>query len=296
MQTNMQQVPVQHSTASGSSMLSFFRRHPIWSYFLLAYLFTWIWLIPMFVVWHQQVLGPWLILSPSLAGFVMAGITEGRAGVVRLLRRAVLWRVEFSWYLVTLFLMPVIWLVSVDLIPGAVAAFRFPGSSFLVNYLIAFAATFFATCLLEEFGWRGFALPRLQGQYGPLFGTLILGFLWGFWHFPLRVFQPGDMEAAGTGWLAFAFPFLLYICETTASALLMTWVFNHTRGSILIALLFHASNNAAGGVLPSLFPALFPRPVIPMAYEIGVIIAAVIIVVATRGRLGYDHYRRETAL
>lgn len=292
MQTDIRQAPMKRSTTWVSAVVGFLRRHPLWSHFLLAYIFTWAWLVPMFVIGHQQVLGPWLILSPSLAGFVMAGITEGRAGVIRLLRRAVLWQVGLPWYLVALLLMPAIWLMSVALMPGAVAAFRAPGSSFPVSYLVAFVSTFFGTCFLEEFGWRGFALPHLQRQHGPLLGTLILGFLWGFWHLPLRLFQPGDMEGTGTGWLAFALPFLLYVCETAASSILFTWVFNHSRGSILLALLLHASNNATGGVFPSLFPALFPKPVIPVAYELGVLIIAVMIAGATRGRLGYDYYQR----
>jgi membrane protease YdiL (CAAX protease family) len=295
MNTHIKQAQIKHSTTWGASLVGLLRAQPLWSYFFLAYIFTWAWMIPMFLIWHQQVLGPWLILSPSLAGFVMAGITEGRAGVIRLLRRALLWRIRLPWYLVTLLLMPAIWLVSVALMPGAIAAFRLPSFSFLVNYLIAFVSTFFATCLLEEFGWRGFALPGLQRQHGPLLGTLILGFLWGFWHLPLRVFQPGDMQSSGTGWLAFAMPFFLYVCETAASAVLFTWIFNHSRGSILLALLLHASNNATGGIFPSLFPSLFPRPVIPTSFEIGVIVAAVIVIVATRGRLGYDQYQRQIA-
>jgi membrane protease YdiL (CAAX protease family) len=174
MHTDIPQAPIGRSTSWGSSALGLLRQHPLWGYFLLAFAFTWVWLIPMFLFSHQQVLGPWLILCPTLAGFVMAARPSVRAGIIRLLRRALLWRVGLGWYLVALLLSPLVWLVSIVLTPGSIAAFRVPDWSFLVTYLSAFVAAFFSVLAIEEFGWRGFALPRLQERYGPLLGTFIL--------------------------------------------------------------------------------------------------------------------------
>ena len=85
--------------------------------------------------------------------------------------------------------------------------------------------------LLEEFGWRGFALPKLQEHFSALTSSLLLGLLWGLWHLPLTLAY-GDP----------VFPFLLKI---TAISVLITWVFNNTRGSMLLAMLCHASLNAS---------------------------------------------------
>ena len=290
-------IATQRSPTSRWYVLGFLRTHPVWGFFLLAFAFTWGWQIPLFALTHQAPLGPWLLLGPALVGVVMTGITEGRAGVVRLLRRVVLWRVAVRWYLVALLLLPAIWLGSVALSPGGLAAFRVPGFSFGLTYLSAFVLAFGGALLVEEIGWRGFALPRLQPLHGPLVGTLILGVLWALWHLPSWAFFPSSV-GAGTRFLSlpFALSFLGFVGYTVAFAILITRIFNHARGSILLALLFHASANATGGSFLALFPSLFPHPVIPAAFEIGVIVVAVLVVVATRGRLGYDRYRRDTAV
>ncbi len=285
------------ATAPSNRLVQIMRRHPLLFFFLLAFAFTWACEIPLVVIWHQAMPGPWLVLSPTLAGLVMAGITEGRAGMVRLLRRVVLWRVAMRWYLVVLLILPAVWFGSLFLSPGGIAAFRVPGSSFLLTYLSIFVLAFFAALLVEEFGWRGFALPRLQRQQGPLLGTLLLGSLWALWHLPIWAFFPGSM-GAGTSFLSFTFAltYLGFVGYVVAEAVLITWIFNHSRGSILLAVLFHASANATGGSFLALFPSLFPHPGTPAAVEIGVIVAAVLVVVATRGRLGYDRSQRETVL
>jgi CAAX protease family protein len=85
----------------------------------------------------------------------------------------------------------------------------------------------------------------------------------------------------------------LYVGQTVGGAVLFTWVFNHARGSILLVTLMHASTNAAGGTFPgAFFPALFPQPLIPTSFEIGIILLAALVAVTTRGRLGYDRYSR----
>jgi uncharacterized protein len=283
------------STVPFNRLLHLLRRHPLLFYFLLAFGFTWVWELPIFVLSHQQMLGPWYVLGPALAGLVMAGITEGRAGMIRLLRRCAIWRVGFPWYLVVLLFVPAVWLVSILFMPGGIAAFRVPNPSFLLTYLAVFALAFFAALGGEEPGWRGFALPRLQERSGPLLGTLILGSLWALWHLPLWLFIP-HYNGAGTGFLGVGIPFFGFVCYTVAFAILITWVFNHSRGSVLLATLFHASSGATSGSFLALFPLLFTQAVVPIAPSIGLVLVAVLIVVVTRGRLGYQRHLRETAL
>jgi uncharacterized protein len=169
--------------------------------------------------------------------------------MVHLLRRVVLWRVAMRWYLVVLLILPAIWFGSVFFSPGGIAAFRVPSFSLLVAWLSGFAFAFFAATCVEELGWRGFALPRLQGRYGPLLGTLLLGSLWALWHLPVWAFFP-SLTGAGTSFLSFTFAitYLGFVGYSVAFAVLITWVFNHSRSSILLAVLFHASATTAPSV------------------------------------------------
>ncbi len=90
----------------------------------------------------------------------------------------------------------------------------------------------------EEVGWRCFALPRLQVSAGPLRGSLILGILWGVWHFsPMNL----PVLVQNPLWV------LLSIIGTT---FIYTWLYNRIQGSLLVAILFHASLNAAEWVIP----------------------------------------------
>jgi len=103
----------------------------------------------------------------------------------------------------------------------------------------------------EELGWRGFALPRLQARFSPLVSSLIIGVVWTFWHTPMFWF-PG---AAIPSFLEISlFSVLLYLAQITAEAILFTVVFNYTRGSVLIAIVFHLTFNASKNILFSALP------------------------------------------
>lgn len=97
----------------------------------------------------------------------------------------------------------------------------------------------------EEIGWRGFALPRLLAGRSALRASLLLGTIWGLWHVP-RVWA----QFEGPAGLPFAWFVLGSVLQTVATAILFTWVYHSTRGSLLLALLFHAAYSVAGLFLP----------------------------------------------
>jgi membrane protease YdiL (CAAX protease family) len=134
----------------------------------------------------------------------------------------------------------------------------------------------------EEPGWRGFALPRLQQRWGPLRATLLIGLLWGGWHLPL--FLTDWSDPAGSVPVVCEFIFL-----TMASSIIITWVLNHTQGSILIAILLHATFDAFCSVS---WPSLFATPLLHQNAFLGVDISygivALLLIVLTRGQLGYQ--------
>jgi membrane protease YdiL (CAAX protease family) len=86
----------------------------------------------------------------------------------------------------------------------------------------------------EELAWRGFALPRLLTRYNALVASVVLGVIWALWHLPLLWTEGNGM---------FHLPVWLLLLDLTAKSILFTWVFLHTRGSVLIAMLFHGATN-----------------------------------------------------
>jgi membrane protease YdiL (CAAX protease family) len=287
-------------------------RHPIIIYSIFAYAGTWLVWLPLLL--SEDGLGllsyssPLSLLltgglgtfsGPALAAFVMTGVTEGRAGVRRLLRSIVLWRVGLRWYLFVLLGIPVVLILGAIAVPETLASFEpMAPLPMLVSYLILFIypALLIGGPLGEEPGWRGFALPRLQRRYGPLVGSLILSPLWAFWHVPIWLTA---WRAAGMFNL---YNLIVYVLFITVWTIVMTWVFNNTRGSVLMAILLHTSVDAfPNGILWPLLPASntvtgYGVLVGYFGMVIGLGAVALVVIGLTRGRLGYQTYRREEDL
>jgi membrane protease YdiL (CAAX protease family) len=225
---------------------AFVKRHPILTYFTLAYGITWVGIALLLrleglrrgELGTGQVLAVWglMLLGPGLAGPLLTGITEGRAGLRAFLGRMTRWRVRLRWY-APLLIVPALAaavlgalsLASPDFAPGIVTADNRP---LLLALLVAVA--FGAG--IEELGWTGFATPRLRLVHGVLAAGLILGVLWGGWHFL------GDFSGS-RGIYGALFPvhyLAFWIVPLVAFRVLMVWVYDHT-GSLLLAQLLHAS-------------------------------------------------------
>ncbi|HSL46315.1 MAG TPA: CPBP family intramembrane glutamic endopeptidase [Anaerolineales bacterium] len=268
------------------------REHPLLFFFLIAYAFSWIMSLPF-------VLSEWGILpgdftvafalksfGPFLAAYILIRIVEGKEGLLRFRQRFRPARAGWKWYLLILLVVPAPILLGIITQPGALA--NFPGLSpaFLVTCLVTFILVLLGGGPLgEEPGWRGFALPHLQARYGPLWGTLLLSVLWTFWHLPdFLTSQQGG--GPGTGLTPFLYNLPFFLLLVTALAIIFTWVFNHTEGSIFAAILMHACVNVSQVILVPLFPTLdFTH--MDIAAFIGYGVPALLIVILTRGRLGY---------
>src|SRR5262245_24134554 len=274
-------------------------RHPLVFYFIIAYAFSWLAEMPSVLsedgaglLSYRSPLGLYATIAiasfvgPFLSALIMTGITEGREGVGRLLRQLVLWRVGLRWYLFALIGLPAILVLSVIFLPGALASFPGPAGLTPLPMLALFVYVFFLGGPLgEEPGWRGFALPGLQRRYGPLVGSLILGPIWAFWHLPIF-------------WVpAWNFPptilnIVMFVIAAIAFTIVMTWVFNNTKGSLFIAVLVHTSFDMALAILNGLFPVPIVNDYgsnVPVLIGLGVLV----LVALTRGRLGYQRYREE---
>ncbi|MCE4025254.1 CPBP family intramembrane metalloprotease [Microbacterium sp. Au-Mic1] len=275
-------------------------RYPLTSYFVIAYLFAW--LVELPVVLSAQgalpalpklaigILIPVATLGPAVAAFVVTAVTEGREGVVRLLHRCVHWRVGIGWYLFLLVGVPVIILLGTIVVPTALASFQPIIGPLLAAYPLAFVMTFLLGGPLgEEPGWRGFALPRLQERHGPLMGSVILGALWALWHFPL--FWSGVWTPPTPANM------VMFVVMIIALTIMMTWVFNHAGGSVLITMLMHASfNTFANKVGAPLFPAPIFNDYGLLPVLIGFTGTALVLILVTRGRLGLPKGARSPGL
>jgi membrane protease YdiL (CAAX protease family) len=283
---------VMPSTSLSRDLKDLLRNQPLVSYFVLAYAGSWIVSIPAILAYWGYLPGAWTaafylgpFAGPFVAAFVMTGISEGRPGVHRFLRRFLIWRVGWPWYAFILLGIPALMLAGLLVLPGVAPSFQGLTPQFVLNYPLSFLVIFLLGGPLgEEPGWRGFALPRLQPRFGPMGGTLLLGILWAGWHLPAFL-TPAQHGGPGTDWAAFFTNFPIFVASTTAMTVVFTWVFNHTRASIFIAILLHASVDSTGGLVN-----LFSAPLV-QNHDPEVLLAfgslALVLIVATRGRLGY---------
>jgi membrane protease YdiL (CAAX protease family) len=181
------------------------------------------------------------------ASLIMTGLTLGKVGVINLLKRYLIWRVDWKWYLAAFLLVPALDYLAILLNAAMtktqidfrnVLAYEIFGPSANLLLLIVPFFLFDAVANGEEMGWRGYVLPRLQAKYSALTASLILSVIWAFWHIPKFVTHWDTMT------------FMWFTVDEIAKAVLMTWMFNNTRGSLLLVTLFHASFNTAGLLLP----------------------------------------------
>lgn len=267
-------------------------RHPLVSYFVLAYAVTWLLWLPVVLLGLPQSLpakfaySPGVLIGVTGAAFLMTYATEGRAGIGRLAARYSQWRVGWRWYAFALIGIPFIVEGWTLLLPGDQAAAQAFSPLFLLQYPGLYAILFIFGPFCEEVGWRGFALPRLQARYGPLLGTLILGMLWGLWHLPLHL--ASFQQDFGSGLLTFG---LLFGLATLAYAFIQTWLSNATHGSLLILMLAHGSINASVNFFGNLMEqGQLPESFAPyqlLGLIIGPVVFALGLILFTRGRLGY---------
>mgnify|MGYP001826340124 CR=1 FL=1 len=167
------------------------------------------------------------VYAPAIAAFIVVIYYGGDRGFRRYLARLLLWRCSMAWYAFLIIGIPLLFLGG-SALKGNLFAEPFPFSSFQT---LVVALLFMAIKgPVEEFGWRGLALPLLQRKFAPLWAGLILGVLWGLWHFPAFLLS-------GTPQSAWSFtPFFV---GSVAVSVIVTQLFNAARGSLLLPALLH---------------------------------------------------------
>jgi membrane protease YdiL (CAAX protease family) len=264
------------------------KRQPLLSMYILLFLLGWSGLIlqlliargslsvPSAIAFIVEVVTGW---APGIAAIVVTAVLARRAGVRDLFRRFLIWRVGLQWYLIALFLIAAIILSGIGLhvlFGGAMPIIPAAGSSF-VNTGIVFVVFIVLGVLLntEEVAWRGFALPRLQARYSVLIAGLLLVIPEVALHIPLFFDKTNPFfQSVGIYWFS-AF--------SVAMVFVYIFVFNKTKGSLLLVTLMHASQNAWANLLSD------DRMARPFQFSVALVwMIALALIFFTKGQLGYE--------
>jgi membrane protease YdiL (CAAX protease family) len=167
------------------------------------------------------------VYAPSISGIFLTWRYYGLKGVGSFVRRLFFWRAPIQWWLFLLLGIPVIIYSAAAIIGTIDEPFRFSPWYMLFPALLQ---SLLLGPLGEEFGWRGLALPLLQRRFSPFWASLILGTVWAIWHVPAFLMSGTPQSAWSFG------PFLLGLI---AIAVILTPLFNASRGSLLIAIFYH---------------------------------------------------------
>ncbi len=219
-------------------------------YFALAYFISWMIWLPLYghilglrhlpvLPFHHGLGG----LGPLIASFLTTWIFEKKDGVKLLFQQCLQPRPLI--YLVIALLSPFVLALLAAIgnylinqtpinLSGLLTCKEFP--QFNLLFFFAYNLVFFG--FGEEVGWRGFALPRFQEKFNALTSSIILTLFWAAWHWPLFFYRPGytSMDFAGiTGW----------VFSLLTGSVLLTWLFNSSRASILICAVFHSTIDIA---------------------------------------------------
>ena len=233
---------------------TYIAKHPVMAYYILAFAISWGGMLlviggpgripaPPAELPHLM---PYVVLAlmagPSAACLLLTAHLTGRAGLRELGLSLLRWRVAARWYALALLSAPLLTtgvlllfsLRSPQFLPRIVTAHNKLSLILLSVLALPFGG------LLEELGWTGFAIPRLQSRYSVIGTGLVVGVLWGFWHFPVNIWYSSGISGGLNLTLFATLYFLTGTAQLTAYRILMVWVYDRTQ-SLLIATLMHGS-------------------------------------------------------
>jgi CAAX protease family protein len=224
-------------------MAEYVKKYPALSLFILASLLAVLPVILVSIGLLPSGFSQLGALSASASGIILAAIEGRKKGVRELLSRVLIWKVSVGWWAFALFFTAAISMTTLILfnlfsginisLSGVVPWYDILSMAIILTILAG---------LGEEFGWRGFLIPRLQIRHSALTTSLIIGTFHTLWHLPM-FFMPGQTQYGWVQDVGFFPAFLGYAAFVIAWAIQLTWVFNNTKGSVLLAAIVHGVGN-----------------------------------------------------
>ncbi len=240
-------------------MKNFARNYPVLSYYLLVFTISWGGIllliggpgnIPGTVEQAERLFFPALLImfaGPILSGILMNFLYDGKAGLLSLRSRLLHWRIPTRWYVIAFFAGPLLVmavlfglsLFNEAFLPGFLTA-----ENKISSLLFGFGWGLLGGGLLEETGWTGFAVPHLRKKYSIIYTGLIVGILWGIWHFMIAFWCTDYMRGTDSP-LVFTIGFLIfYLVALPAYRILLVWMYERTS-SLPAVMLMHANLSAS---------------------------------------------------
>lgn len=229
-------------------MKNFIKQHSVLFYFLLTCTISWLCLLSIIGIdgflgrttlsdESMPLLFMAMVAGPVISGLISIYVLEGKSGLKGLVSRFLKWKIKLRFYLIGLFTAPVLILLSYFIL--SLFSSKFIPSIFSSNSVMMLVIGGILGGLVagicEEIGWTGFATPKLREKYTIITSGLILGVVWGIWHFPLFMHK----DPAGQIPLIILLIVSL-LTHLPAFRILMTWIYDRTR-SLLISIIMHVS-------------------------------------------------------
>ena len=221
------------------------------------------------------------VLGSAVPAFIVTALVSGKAGVRDLARRSFRWRVPVRWYVISLLAPLLIFLLAVTILYGF-APLRALAQNWLLlftGFLPALAIMIVLNNLAEEIGWTGFVFAQLQDHHGPLRAALLTTLFFWLFHVPSTYVETRS-------WATTALVLGIFLLPHLGSRLITGWLYNSAGSSVLIAGLFHSMHNAIVNSTGLVAVVGLPQFEVLVIMAGIVVLAAAIIAVATRGRLG----------
>lgn len=258
-------------------------------FLLLATLLAWlVWVPATFVTYglpgyQLPLFGLLGTMGAGIAALIMAGTFQGRTGLRDLAHRLAPRRAGFGWYIAAA-LMPLLLLLTAFYGYSALGGQPLAGAPVVLPALMVIILVQAPNTFLEELGWRGYAYPRLMPGRNLVLVSVLFGLFHTAWHLPYWLTSPLVQQ--------YGLPYLLLAAGIVLSmTVIFTWLWVHSRGSVLIAWLFHLALNTSSVVVP-LAPDV-TGSLVPMAIEVSVMILAAVVVSASMLRRGSRPIHRE---
>lgn len=272
--------------------------HPVAAFLVILYPVSWILFLPdllgksgfgVLPVDIPAQVGILLVTIFGLTGvaFLVTRTADGETGTRALRRHYYKFRTGLPWYLLALVGAPILLLLTGVATHGlgVFTPIARHATSIPTTYLLNVVLIAILISVWEEGAWMAFMTERLQRRWGPVRASIIVAPFFGLVHFPLFFVTSGLIDnARPQGGQILEYAFYLLVLFSVPVRILITWVFNSTGGSLPVVALLHASidTSASAAVLVAFYPAVDGR----LLY-VAIAVVAAVLVIGTRGRLGY---------